>query len=884
MIQQPLFEKINQRIVLDREEGDYAYFHALILKLEYLTKIVTSGIIACIGDDTDRYRYSLEHKLVRADSIGTWEQILNLALVGPPSQLLISDARRLRTELTKNVTNQDWRYIAVSKLNQAAKKVGVSHEIGRKVALRQFFSIAVQLRNRSRGHGAPTAKECNRSCAELEESMNIVVQNMKLLQLPWVYLFRNRNGKYRVSPLLNNSVSFNYLKRTTDVQLPNNVSNGVFFNLNMESNKGKFIHIPLIFTDPNLIDIFLPNGNYRKGKFQTLSYVTNKTNNEDGSKWIDPPARLPQSETEGQNELDHNGSILTNAPPSVPSYISRVDLEQRLLDELCKSDRHSIITLTGSGGIGKTSIAIRAIQKISEQHSPPYEVVLWISARDMDLLDSGPKPVSRSVFKQQDIGLAAAKLLTARGTLPKHFDADVFFQECLKNGAADMSTLFVLDNFETLENPADVFEWIDSWINIPNKVLITTRFRDFTGDYSIKIEGMLYDEAVELIDQHAKRLNIENLLDTSYKKKLILESAGHPYVMKILLGEIARKGRLVKPERVVANADNLLNALFERTYAALSPAAQHIFLLLSSWRVFVPEIAVEAVLLRPGVERINVLDSLEELIQYSLVDYIVSDEDKTRFIGVPLAAAMYGRGELEVSPLNVTVNEDRKLLMEFGPGKRENAHQGVLPRIDNLVRAITSRARISPKELEKTIPILEYIASRFPKAYLRLTDLLLTVYDDNDSKERAKHYMRNFLKNAEISERHQVWLDLADICHETDDITGEIHALCEAAFLPISSVEDIGKYANRINKHIRELKDRNEGNIRSGAIQELIEKFIQKMESHLDKLSATNCSRLAWLYRNVGNAERAQDVAMIGIQRDPANEYCKRILLSLGAS
>ena len=125
MTQQPLFDKINNRIELGREEGDYTYFLALMLKLEYLTKIVTSGVIACIGYDTDRHRYSLEHKLVRADSIGVWVEALNMALVGPPAQLLISDARDLTRDLTKKVSNGDWRYIAVSKLNKAAREVGV---------------------------------------------------------------------------------------------------------------------------------------------------------------------------------------------------------------------------------------------------------------------------------------------------------------------------------------------------------------------------------------------------------------------------------------------------------------------------------------------------------------------------------------------------------------------------------------------------------------------------------------------------------------------------------------------------------------------------------------------------------------------------------------
>ena len=66
MTQKRLFDSIDNRIALDKEDGDQAYFYALSLKLEYVTKIVTSGVIACMGEDVDRQRYSLEHKLVRA--------------------------------------------------------------------------------------------------------------------------------------------------------------------------------------------------------------------------------------------------------------------------------------------------------------------------------------------------------------------------------------------------------------------------------------------------------------------------------------------------------------------------------------------------------------------------------------------------------------------------------------------------------------------------------------------------------------------------------------------------------------------------------------------------------------------------------------------------
>ena len=88
MLQRLLFDGIDKRIALDKEDSDYAYFQALSLKLEYVTKVVTSGVIACIGDDADRNRYSLEHKLVRSDSIGEWVEVLNKALVGPTSTIL----------------------------------------------------------------------------------------------------------------------------------------------------------------------------------------------------------------------------------------------------------------------------------------------------------------------------------------------------------------------------------------------------------------------------------------------------------------------------------------------------------------------------------------------------------------------------------------------------------------------------------------------------------------------------------------------------------------------------------------------------------------------------------------------------------------------------
>ena len=865
-----LFYRIDNRVRTDKEDSDYAYYHALCLKLEYVTKVVTAGVVACIGDDVSRHRYSLEHRLIRANSIGDWANILNKALVVSADQFIDVNARSIVRELTERVRSDDWRYMAVADLNKAAKVVGAETQLSGRLPLRQVFQIGATFRNRSRGHGATTMDQCARACVPLAASLDAIVANLQLFNLPWTYLHRNLSGKYRVTTLLGDTSSFDYLKRVRNVNLPNN---GVYFYL-----KGP-VHVPLIFSDPNILDIFLPNGNFRQNTFECLSYVTNQIILQDNSPWMTPPDRLPRSETEGRTVLDQYGNTFSNVPPQFDGYIRRRDLEKHLETELLKSDRHRVITLTGPGGIGKTTIAIAAIDRIALRSSPPYEVILWISARDIDLLEYGPKPVTPRVVTQRDISLAAVRLLAPAEQSKRTFSPDHYFQNCLAEGAAG-PTLFVLDNFETVQSPKDVFNWIDTYIRPPNKALITTRFRDFNGDYSIKIGGMTDDQASALVDKHATRLQVSGLLKPEYKRQLISEAEGHPYVIKILLGQVAQERRAVKPERIIANADDLLKALFERTYNALSPGGRRVFLLLCSWRVYVPEIAVEAVLLRPGIEKFDVKEALREVRRFSLIDQIVpgSDEEENEsHVGAPLAAAMYGRRKLEVSPLKVEVAEDRKLLMDFGPGTRTKNSLSVLPRIDNLIRAVAKRLGTSSKTMEEIRPILEYLASRLPTAYLRLSDLAWEAGDF----DRAKGYVRNYLENDRTVVRLEPWRKMAQLCQLSADPVGEVHALTEVANLMGSNQEELGRCANHLNARVRALRGNGLSEPHLGQIRRHVDRVIERLERLLKDLSATNCSRLAWLYVTVGMRERALDIAKIGNRREPENDHCKNLMLIL---
>ena len=279
------------------------------------------------------------------------------------------------------MTPSDWRYSAVASLKDAALATGVEAELRRNAALRQLFAIGAQLRNRSRGHGATRSDQCSHACPHLTTALTVVVQRLSIFcDVPWAYIHRNLSGKYRISPLLGDCSPFDYLKRRAGEQLPD----GVYLYLDQS------VPVRLVFSDPEIDDIFLPNGNHVKTAFEVLSYVTNKSRRQDGIAWSSPPGSLPPSETEGDSQLEPLGSAFANVPPQRGDYVKRPDLEKRLQHELLPPARHPILSLTGPGGIGKTSLAIAALHAINEHESLPYDVILWISARDTDLLESGP--------------------------------------------------------------------------------------------------------------------------------------------------------------------------------------------------------------------------------------------------------------------------------------------------------------------------------------------------------------------------------------------------------------------------------------------------------------------------------------------------------------
>src|SRR6266542_4085017 len=283
------FARMLQRIDAAKQDSDTSYFLALMYFGELITKMTVAALVAAIMNDKDRHRYRQLHRLIRADGIGDWADSLDEILTGPASQFLQRQARTEQKDLTQRYKGGGWQYEAASLMNDCLTLLDGNREaLPVKVDGRRWYGMFAELRNKTRGHGAPTGSLCSKLATTLSRSIDAVVENHVLFRRPWVYLHRNLSGKYRITKLTDNAEEFEYLKSDRSVSL----TNGVYTFFDRPS------FIELLTSDADTVDFFLPNGGFKGKTFELLSYITGHTIQGDAAPYLSPTTELPPSETE----------------------------------------------------------------------------------------------------------------------------------------------------------------------------------------------------------------------------------------------------------------------------------------------------------------------------------------------------------------------------------------------------------------------------------------------------------------------------------------------------------------------------------------------------------------------------------------------------------
>ena len=333
-----------------------------------------------------------------------------------------------------------------------------------------------------------------------------------------------------------------------------------------------------------------------------------------------------------------SGRLPLNNLPSTDGFVGRKSSIREVI-ELIQNNR--IIVITGAGGIGKTSLAIKVARATFEtrtfnflrlKRSLDFYAVIMVSARDTILdIDNVLNTIARELgytgIPQKDL---EEKMVEVLSLFKKY------------------KILLIVDNYETITDSA-----IDKFINLipePGKLIITTRHRKelCSGQVPFDIEKLNKKEGIKLIEREMrKRLNIENLVEEDLVD-LYKATGGSPLAIKWSIGQINYRGQSLSSITSVLNEAHgeLFESIFSDSWKLLSPSSKE---LLQIMLFFTTTVSRKALLNSSGQNPLIFDDALGQLIELSLIDsnQEVSDSKK-RFNLHPLTRS-FAQKELEDS-------------------------------------------------------------------------------------------------------------------------------------------------------------------------------------------------------------------------------------------
>ena len=158
--------------------SDTVLFTELLYAGEFILKSTVAAFVSAIEDDRENHRYRLVYGLLRADGIGEWSRALDDVLSGTATQHLSSALFNARRSFTERLGMGAWQHEGVSLLQDVVSDTyAVTEPVPDRVALRAWFQMFAELRNKTRGHGAPTPATCSRLAPKLRRSIELLSSN-----------------------------------------------------------------------------------------------------------------------------------------------------------------------------------------------------------------------------------------------------------------------------------------------------------------------------------------------------------------------------------------------------------------------------------------------------------------------------------------------------------------------------------------------------------------------------------------------------------------------------------------------------------------------------------------------------------------------------------
>ena len=240
-------------------------------------------------------------------------------------------------------------------------------------------------------------------------------------------------------------------------------------------------------------------------------------------------------------------------------FVGREEIKKKIVKKL--NSAHSIISIIGDGGIGKTSTVLSCVYDIMDESDFVFEKVIWVSLKTKALLDGEFKEIKNS-FNSFTRCIEENEILKREGTTT--IDMLLFYMSVYK-------TLLILDNLETI-NSEDIRNLFED-LPLGSKILITSRIGIREYESRLVLPSFDEKEALFYFRKLVKVYDVKLLDEISNEeiKKYIEKLYFSPLCIKWFVINV---GKGHNPDIIVNSQDELIEFCLSNVYDKLSDGAK----------------------------------------------------------------------------------------------------------------------------------------------------------------------------------------------------------------------------------------------------------------------------------------------------------------------
>lgn len=322
-----------------------------------------------------------------------------------------------------------------------------------------------------------------------------------------------------------------------------------------------------------------------------------------------------------------------NNLPRLPSFFGRTDELKKIADALSPKTRTWGVLIDGPGGMGKTSLAIRAAELAP---TGQFQRILFLSCKERKLTAEGERPLSDFVTPGYLDMLNEIARLLKQPDLAKQPEAER--ARLLIDALEPALALLILDNLESLPKDQQnrLFEFL-SQLPPSCKAIATSRRRTDVDARIIRLAKLDQDAALTLIAELSADRPLLAKATAEERIHLYEETGGNPLLLRWVAGQLG-SGRC----RTIVSALDFLrstpgdNDPLEFIFGdLLERFTENETKVLAALTYFTQQVEVKLVAELANISQTAAEIALGDLSNRALV---VPDEEERRFALVPMVA------------------------------------------------------------------------------------------------------------------------------------------------------------------------------------------------------------------------------------------------------